>query len=268
MKRTCLFLYGFLVLVCGFFVGCQATPAAADANDLDGGLKLSDLRDTSADLRQADFLIKFRVFEYTIEPNSLDQLNPVYAQYSQKDLHYRDAEAFRANGLAAALIPHQDGSQFVRTLNKAGAVRGKQAILEIPPASTEILSSVSINQPQQISFASVQGKPVSDFLYPGYVGWTLMAESSVIRDTILLKATPAYWLTGAEDLRLRLGKQPIDFKLFEFAGFDVRLREGDILLIAPTHLSKDVSVNQALFKQFGKKEQARFFVLICESAGL
>jgi hypothetical protein len=267
MKSTCLFLSLCLTIACCGLSGCQPVPPPAP-DPLDN-LKITDLQDTTSDQKQADYLINFRVIQYLMDPNELAKLEPVYANNPQRQLHFQNDHAFEANGFAVAMKSRQDGTTIARALSDAGASRLGQTFLSIPPDSTEILSSISFYQPQSISFVASQDDLTNEYLYPGCLGWTIFAQNSAVRNTIILKLAPAYWQTGVEDLRSKLGKPPINYNLFDFAAFQTRLKEGDFLLLAPSRLMMETTtLNQALFMQPGKKIQAKCFVLILESAGL
>jgi len=267
MKSTCLFLSLCLTIAGCVLSGCQPVPPPA--SDPMDNLKITDLQDTTADRKQADYLINFRIIQYLMDPNDLSRLEPVYTKNAQRQLHFQNAGAFEANGLAVAMKSRQDSTEIARALSDAGASRLGQTFLSIPPDSTEILSSISFYQPQSISFFASPDVVTNESLYPGCLGWTIFAQNSAVRNTIILKLAPAYWQTGGEDFRTKLGKPPVNYNLFEFAAFQTRLKEGDFLLLAPSRLLMDnPTLNQALFMQPGRKIQAKCFVLVLESAGL
>jgi len=264
MKRTCLFLC--LFLCCWSLSGCENPSPEASVADVLGGLKLSDLRDTSADLERADFLINFRVFQYVLDPNDLSVLEPLYE--SSKHVVFQDRQAFDANGFAITVMSREDANQIARALNTAGAKRVSIGVVGVPPETTDILSSVPVYKAQPVSYYTSADNRVTETVYPGFLGWTLFAQDSARPNTILLKASPAYWRTGAEDLRIRFGKEPINFNLLEFASFQTRLNVGDFILLAPRRAADPATLSHALFTEFGKKTLARCMVLVCESAGL
>lgn len=264
MKHTCLFLC--LFLLCWCLSGCQ-TPASQPAQvDALGGLKITDIRDTSADLERADFLISFRVFQYVMDPNNLGMLEPLYSLSNR--VVYQDKEAFDANGFAVSVVSRQEGSRIARTLNSAGATRSGVGLVSVPPETTDILTSAPVYQARLLSFVNSAGSRISQPVSPGFLGWTLFAQDSALAGTIILKVSPAYWQTGAEDLRIRMGREPVNFNLMEFASFQTRLKIGDFVLLAPRRDAEKDSLNQALFTEPGRRPQVRCFVLVCESAGL
>lgn len=265
MKYACFLLCS--AVSCLLLIGCQAP--AAPAPGTPGGPKLSDVRDTSLQLKNADFLITFKVFPFTIDPNLLPLLDPLYQQPRAAEIYFRNAAAFEANGIAVLAGPRERLTAIARALNNAGASRIAQNIISVPPAQTDAFSSVPFYQPRSLYFLTDKSKLTSRLLYPGFVGWTLFAESSAVRDMILLRIAPAYWQTGAEDIRLRFGKEPINYEPFEFAAFHLRLKEGDFILLAPSRISDQTnSLNRALFLETGKRPLAKCFVIVCESAGL
>jgi hypothetical protein len=263
MKPICFFLCTLILLI--GLSGC-AVPAAPPAVNALGGLKITDIRDTSADLKRADFLISFRVFQYLIDPNNLGMLEPLYDATDR--VVYQDKDAFNANGLGVTVVSRQEGSRIARTLHEAGAVRSGIGVISVPPETTDILTSSPVYQVQQISFIDFTGTQVSQPVYPGFLGWTLFAEDTVESGRIVLKLSPAYWQTGTEDLRIKMGKEPINFELLEFASLQTHLNVGDFLLLAPRRAPEGGTLDHALFAGSGRRPQVKCFVLICESAGL
>lgn len=264
MKRACPFCLA-LIVAC-LLSACQTRPSATSVPE---GLKIGDLKDTTQDLEKADFLITFRVFQYQIDPNSVDRLVEVHDVLSRSPIHFKNEAAFYANGFAARSGTRDQASEVARALSDAGATRSGFALLSVPPSETNILSSISVNQPLTLSFASDADKTGTQLLYPGYLGWTLFAESSALRNTVIVKLAPAYWQQGGETIRILTGKEPIAFNLFEFAAFQTRMRQGDFLVLTPKKLSSDdTSLNRALFLHYGRRPRALCFVIFCESAGL
>lgn len=266
MKRTCLF-YLILVLIGCLLSACQTADTTVVAPP--PGLKITDLQDTTLTIEKADFLISFRVFQYQLDPNSISRLASVFDTVTAAEIRFHDEQAFRANGFAVGSGTRQDASGLARALADAGAARIGFTLLSIPPAETSILSSTSIYQPLSISFYKSAEDASAEYLYPGYLGWTLIAESSAVRDTAIIKIAPAYWQSGAEDIRILSGREPIAFQPFQFAAFQTRMREGDFLLLAPSRLVPDPqSLSQGLFLQAGRKPKVTCYVIFCESAGL
>jgi hypothetical protein len=253
-------------MLCWCLSGCETPPSQPPVVDALGGLKITDIRDTSADLKEADFLISFRVFQYVIDPNNLAMLEPLY-ELSDRVV-YDDTQAFADNGFAVTVVSRQEGSQIARTLNNAGTARTGVSFISVPPETTDILTGTPLYQPRQITFVNALDNLVEQTVYPGFMGWTLFAQNSALHGTIVLKLSPAYWQTGTEDLRIRLGTEPINFNLLDFASFQTRLKVGDFLLLAPRRVPENGTLSEALFVQSGKKTQAKCFVLVCEGAGL
>lgn len=265
MKRTCPF-YFIVVFACCVLSACQTPPAA---DPLPAGLKITDLKDTTQNLEKADFLITFKVFQYKMDPNSVEQLGPLRDIASRSKIHFRDEAAFNANGFDVGFGTRDQVTEVARALTRAGAVRMGFTSLGVAPSETNILSSIVVGQTSTLTFASDGGRTNNQMFHQGYLGWTLFAESSAVRDTVIVKLAPAYWQRGDETIRILTGKEPIAFELFEFASFQTRMREGDFLVLMPARISSDnASLNQTLFVHGGKKPKAQCYIIFCESAGL
>lgn len=252
-------------------LGCAVPPQRPPAPISVEGLKLSDLKDSASIRPNAEYLIELRILTYVLDAASADELKAVYDLLSQQDIRTANKEVFAANGLAIGTGPAQEASRIAQRLYEIGAVRISQSKLLIPPEETEILSSAF--QQQGLTFLYCPFKDsLSEIILPPntFVGWTMLVRPDPrLEKHIQLTFVPSYWQRGAEDLRLRMGRQPIDFNPLEAGRVLARLEEGGFLLLGPDgKMPEQNTLGKILFFLAGRKPQVQFFVILCDKAGL
>jgi len=255
----------------GLLWGCAVSPQSMPAPVPVEGLKLSDLKDSANFKPNAEYLIELRVLTYVLDSASADELKTVYDMLSQQAIRTANRDVFALNGLAIASGPSQEASRIAQRLYEIGAVRISQSKLLIPPEEIQILSSTFQQQGLTFLYCPFQGRINEIVLPPStFIGWTMLARPDPrLEKHVQLTFVPSYWQRGAEDLRLRMGKQPIDFKPLEAGRVLARLEEGGFLLLGPNgKMPEQNTLGKILFLLAGRKPQMQFFVILCDKAGL
>lgn len=270
MNRWLLFLY--IVPLLWAFTGCEVPPQSGsipENSPLDN-LKLSDLKDVTAEQVNVDSLMNFRVLTYLIDPGNVETLDNVYSHLSQTDVRVVNKEAFRSNGFMVGIAPVNERVAVPRELARIGAVRTAQANLMMPPDQTEAMSSVPLQVPEAFNYALSEDNSTTLTLGPGFLGWVMSAKPDPrYRRSALVKIFPAYWQPGIEDIRLRMGLDPIDYQPIPAGEVLMRVEERGVIVLGPVReMSDSKTLDRKLFFLPGRNPKIRFFVIICDSAGL
>ncbi len=252
--------------------GCQVPPPGPPAADKPGldGLKVSDLADPTQTQTPPDFLMSFRVLAYTLNPDSVDNLGDIYSRLSQTDVRMVSKGAFTANGFAVGTASFETAAAVAQELAKIGAVRTVQAKLMIPPDTIDPLSRLPLQGTETIHYADSKGRLMTMTPPgPGLLGWVMSARPDPrFRGLAQVKLFPAYWQPGFEDIRLRMGLKPVEYKPIVVGQVLMRVEEKGIIVLGPTREMADESaLNKLLFFLPGPKPKIRLFVIICDSVG-
>jgi hypothetical protein len=255
------------------FAGCQvADPnSVVQEESLSDGLKLSDLKDKSLTLPDAEFLIELRILTYVLNPDSADSLAAVFGVLSQNEIRCASQDAFAANRFAVGTSKPEENTPIAQKLYEMGAVRIGQTKFLIPPGQTEIISSTYLPNGASVPYSPSRGGTSEITVLPNsFIGWIMSVwPDPRLPKMIQINLTPAFWQRGAEDIRLRMGKPAIDFQPVEAGRVLARIEEGGFLLLGHVgQLPNQPALDKALFFLPGRRPKVQFFVIICDKAGL
>ena len=270
MKQNLLFVCMLSALWA--IAGCEVPPpntSASPKSPLDG-LKLSDLEDPTKNQVPDNFLMRFRVLTYTIDPGRVDQLSAIFNRLSRSDVRMVHRGAFEANGFAVGTASFEAGVAVAQELAKIGAVRTAQTALIMPPGKTEPLSRLHLQGMETIRYTASEGNAATMTPAPGLLGWVMSAKQDPrFRGLAQVKLFPAYWQPGIEDIRLRMGMEPIEYQPIVVGQVLTRVEEKGIILLGPAReMPDETTLDKMLFFLPAPKPKIRFFVIICDSAEL
>lgn len=262
-------LYFFSVFC---FCGCESTPAGSPSNQHSAsieGLTLADLKESRSQTLEPERLLTFRILTYEIGAEGLDQFRTVMDTLSQKQLRHLQKNAFVKNGFAVGTGLPSQGSSVAQRLFQIGAVRRAIKKLSIPPESTEIFAAVTVQPGVPVEYSTNAGVTQTFVPTMGLGGWTLNAKRDPrFRGMVQVSLAPAFWQRGGEDLRLRLGQEPLKYHFIEEGRFIVRLEERGFLVLGPDRMMPlENSLDKVMFFVPEKKAKLRFFVIICDDTG-
>ncbi len=248
-------------------IGCDISqpPARTEQPNIEG-IKLLDLQAESYSFHETT--LSFSVLVYVLDTTSLDAFEDVFQILSKQEIRFADSKAFDANCFAAGFGVHEKGGRIARKLSEIGAVRISQTRLTLPPGGREIIYGAPIDEPRAVLYSTATGGLGGVTVEKGRLGWVLSAgQDSAQRGIVEMTLGPASWDSGGAVLRLREGKEPYEFRLFDVGRFSVSLEAGQFCLLGPTHiLDQQDTLNRLLFEVPGHNK-IRIFVIICESTG-
>lgn len=251
--------------------GCQVPPpnTPAQKSPLDG-LELSDLEDSTKNQVPDAFLMRFRVLTYTLDPGKVDALSSIFRRLSQADVRMVNKGAFAANGFAVGTASFRTAAAVAQELAQIGAVRTSQTNLMIPPDNTDPLSELPLQGTETIQYAAFGGNPATMTPPgPGLLGWVMSAQPDPrFRGLAQVKLFPAFWQPGFEDVRFRMGLEPVEYQPFVAGQALMRVEEKGIIVLGPTRqMTDETTLDKLLFYLPGNRPRIRLFVIICDSVG-
>lgn len=264
-------LYLYLSLL-WFVSGCeipQEQPLGSQFDEM-ATLKITDLEDPSQGDSHSELLMEFRVLTYTLSHDKISDLIPLYEKLSKKDVRCINRTTFVENGFSVGVGTLSDGSNVARYLSKIGAVRTGQSQLTLPAEKTDVFSSAWINASEILHVSDSSGSDTVISRGPGLIGWTLAAKPDPrLRGMAQVKVSAAFWQKGFEDIRILMGKEPLQFEVFGAGQFLARIAEGGFILLGPGRNVPELNtLDKKLFYLSGKRPKIQLFVIICDSSGL
>lgn len=270
MRRLFISLAGIIIFgLCGCETPSNTASSKARPHPSIEGLTVTDLEDKSAQAIQTEHLLVFRILTYEIGAEGLNELQSVIEELSQREIRYREKKAFKQNGFACAAGMPEQGAKIAQLLAQIGAERRGASRLMLLAGHTEIFSTAPFQAGVPVIYWDGDGTSATITPAMGLGGWTLNAKPDPrFRGMVQVSAAPAFWLSGAEDLRLRLGQEPIEYQFIEEGRFLARIEERGFLVLVPNRrIPVENTLDRALFHIFGRKAKMRFFVIICDHAG-
>jgi hypothetical protein len=266
MKYYCLFLLSFIWV----FTGCEVpqTNSNLSSRGAPEDLKINQLGGESTPIN-VDFLMKFKVLTYTIDPASINDLKRVVESLSREEVRIVNKSAFSDNGFAVGTGSFKEGNRTVQKFFQIGAASTGQISIMFPPDSTEHFTGISLRGGEVIHYTkSADGLGV---LSPGrsFLGWALAAKQDTrFREMAQIKLFPATWKPGGESIRLAMGEEPVDYKPIKEGQVFARIEEGGFILLCPSRsVTEETTLDKVLFFLPGSKPKVRFYLIICESVG-
>jgi hypothetical protein len=267
MKQYCGLTLLFVIWV---ITGCEMPQSVnpISTSPSTAGLKVYDLKDNSK-MADEQSLMKFRVLTYTVVPDSIDKLKKVFDSLSCKNVRQANQKAFQANGFAIGTADNKQAIQIARKLSLMGATRAANAQLMFPPDSQEFLSQKFLQPTEVVHYAESLNSAATISQIQGFLGWVFSARPDKrYRGKALVKLFPAIWQPGIEDIRLVMGKEPIDYHPIAAGQVLARVEEGGIIVLGPTRSMPDeTTLDKKLFFLPGRKPKIQFFIIICDSVG-
>lgn len=252
-------------------IGCETPQSTSNDSEKDmiKDLTVQGLRDTSQEKADHENLMNFRILRYSIIPGAADELEKAFSLLSREDVRAQNSKAFSANGLNIGVGSAEQVGAVARTLTEIGAVRISSTRLIVPPVSQEIVSNTFFRTAEKLTYANSTSNDIKILLEPGFVGWVLSAKPDPrFRGMAQVDLFPAYWQPGIENIRLLMGKDPVEFQPFQEGHVLARLEERGFILLGPgRNIPEQATLDKLLYYIPGPRPKVHFFIIVCDSSG-
>jgi hypothetical protein len=226
-------------------------------------LTVEDLKPSTAYQFQPQ--IVFEIVTFELPAGRVKDIAPALSFFGQSEVRFRDKTYFSTNGLSLFRGSSKEGDKLTSQLRFLEAQRAMRTSLMTLDKADELFSTATFTVERYV-FSTDYGDQASGKTFlPGQIGWLVTPALTVRRDTVEVKMMPVYMSLGGGDIRLAAGQKEYD-PVFERGQFELLMREGDFVILAPTRLTTQTTLDKMLFGADGKKDAMRLYVVIFSGA--
>jgi hypothetical protein len=260
MRKIILWLCLFL----SFSVGCgKRSVRSAAVPPPQKKLTVQDLK--PGNTYQFQSQIVFEIVTFELPAGRVKDITPALASFGQSEVRFRDKTFFSTNGLSLFRGGSEEGDKLTSQLRFLEAKRTMRTNLMTMDKADEFFSTAAFSVERYVFSTDYGDQTSSKTFLPGQIGWLITPGLTVRRDAIEVKMMPVYMSLEGGNIRLATGQKEYD-PVFERGRFELMMREGDFVILAPTRLTAQTTLDKMLFDTDGKKDAMRLYVIIFSGA--
>jgi hypothetical protein len=222
-------------------------------------LTVQDLKPSNAYQFQSQ--IGFEIVTFELPAGRVKDIASALSSFGQLEVRFRDKTYFSTNGLSLFRGSSEDGAKLTSQLRFLEAQRGMRTNLMTMNKADELFPTGTFTVERYV-FSTDYGDQASGKAFlPGQIGWLITPGLTVRKDTVEVKMMPVYMSLEGGKIRLAMGQKEYD-PIFERGCFELMMREGDFVVLAPTRLTTQTTLDKMLFEADGKKDAMRLYVII------
>jgi hypothetical protein len=249
-----------LCLCLCFCVGCGKTSTrSAVAPPQKKKLTVQDLK--PVDTYQLQPRIFFEIVTFELSAGKVKDIVPALASLGQVGVRFRDKTYFTTNGLSLFRGGSEDGGKLTTKLQFLNARRTMRSNLMTLDKADELFSTATFSTERYIFSTKYGDQTTGREFLAGRVGWLVSPKLMVRRDAIEVAMMPAYMSLSGGNIRLAAGQKEYD-PAFEGGRFELIMCEGDFVVLAPTRVSAQTTLDKMLFEVDGGKDTLRLYVVV------
>ena len=253
-----------MCLFLSFCVGC-GKQSAQTSPPQGQKLTLRDLRPTNAYQFQPQ--IVFEIVTFELPTARVKEIKPALAPFIPTDVQFGNEELFSKNGLCLFRGKGENGDKLTSQLRFLEAKRTMRTSLITMDKTGELFSTGTFFVERYVFVTSYGDQTTGQAFLPGQIGWMITAAMTLRRDVVQVKMAPVYAPLEGSSIRLASGRKEYGEMPFEQGRFELTIREGDFLVLAPGRVPTETTLDRMLFGSDGKKDKMRLYVIIFVGAG-
>ena len=253
-----------MCLLLSFCVGCgKRSVRRAAVLPPQKRLTVQDLKPSNT--YQFQPRIIFEIVTFELPAGRVKDIAPALASFGQSEVRFRDKTYFSTNGLSLFRGSSEAGDKLTSQLRFLEAERTMRTNLITMDKADELFSTATFSGERYVFSTEYGDQTSSKMFLPGQIGWLITPTLTVRRDVIGAAMMPVYMSLGGGNIRLAAGQKEYD-PVFERGRFELMMREGDFVVLAPTRLTTQTTLDKMLFEADGKKDTMRLYVVIFSGA--
>jgi hypothetical protein len=246
-----------LVLI--FFAGC-GKDTGQPAQPQSQKLTLKDLR--PVEVQSSEQQIFFDIVTFELSADKVKNIAPVMARFDSPQVRFYNKELFGKNGLSAYYGRGDDGDKLTSQLRLLDARHVVRTNLITMDKADELISTTILSVERYV-FSTLYGdRRIGQAFGPGKIGWVMTPSLTVRRDAVDVKIVPAYVTEDGANIRMAVGKNELGQKPFGQGRLELMMQEGDFLVLAPSRVSGETTLDKMLFGPDGAKNKMRMYVIL------
>jgi len=214
---------------------------------------------------QAVKMINLDVVTFEFPAEKLDSLHDIRSMLNAKAPRFGAPNAFRANSFWAGAAPPRILQTTFERLTAVGGSKTDTTSLLIPDGGSETVNIARITRKTDISFVSRKALPDKVNVGPGYLALQVSAARPPGSDFICTVRVMPIFSPEIRGLNPRLAERLwTNRERFSSAGFTLKMRTGDFVLLMPLRPCDDPSTLCGLFFGAGpNKRTFKAYLLAC-----
>jgi hypothetical protein len=205
--------------------------------------------------------IVFEIITFELPAGRVKDIAPALASFGQSEVRFRDKTFFSTNGLSFFRGSSGEGDKLTSQLRFLEAQRAMRTNLMTMDKADELFSTATFSVERYVFSTDYGDQSSGKTFLPGQIGWLITPGLTVRRDVVEVKMMPVYMSLEGGNIRLATGQKEYD-PIFERGRFELMMREGDFVILAPTRLTTQTTLDKMLFEAEGKKDTMRLYVVI------
>jgi len=205
------------------------------------------------------------IFELPAE--NIKSLDGLWQILNTDSVRYTDPDGFAANGLRVAVGEYFVLDKVKDMLKSVNAKKLFTTALLIPNGQSEMINIARLNHKTVISYVYRQGIIKSAEAGPGIMGLQVIARQIPGAETPANIQVVPVILASTEGLSPELAARvkATDIRFFS-AGFNVMMKPGDFVVVAPVEYKPDdITAANRFFSRTEPKPAVRMMILVCTS---
>jgi hypothetical protein len=251
-------------LLLPFFSGCGENAVLTPAPQYQK-LTLQDLKPAGAPQFQPQIIFDIVTFE--IAEDGVKDIAPILAQFNPQGVRIGNKELFTQNGLGVYYGKGGDSDKLVSQLRILNARRAMRTSLMTMDKTDELFTTATFPVERYVFSTFYGNRKVGQAFRPGRIGFVITSSLTLRRDSIDVKVVPAYVPEDGANIRMTVGKDELGQKPFGQGRFEVQMREGDFLVLAPNRVPTETTLDKMLFGPQGAKNKMRLYVILFVRVG-
>ncbi len=235
------FILTFAILA---IIGCAESAIKTPARRR--SIKIGDIKPSLTTKMPAE--ITFQVMTFEIPSENVSILEEIFGTLRQESLHFKDPQAFAANGFSAGFGQSSDWSPLGKKLRLAKARKVETRSLIIFDDEGDDVLVGTIEERNKYFYTHSDGSVVPQSLGSGYIVFRIKASPvPASRGFAYLSVQPLFSL-GLDDTIPRLaGRKRSGETIFDTVAFDLKIGAGDFVLLSSTEPDQGLAMISELF---------------------
>jgi hypothetical protein len=243
----------FIFAGCGKDMGQPAQPQYPK-------LTLKDLQ--PVDAQSSGQQIYFDIVTFELSADKVKSIAGVMARFDSHNVRIYDKELFGKNGLSVYYGRSDDGDKLTSQLRLLEARHVVRTNLITMDKADELIST-TIFPVERYIFSTLYGdRKIGQAFGPGKIGWVITPSLTVRRDAVDVKVVPAYVSEEGASIRMAVGKNELGQKPFGQGRLELTMQEGDFLVLAPSRVPEETTLDKMLFGPEGANNRMRIYVIL------
>ena len=226
------------------------------------GLKLSDIKPTYQ--KESPKNLEFRIFVFELPKTEYGKVKDVFGELPETPLYFNDRRGFDASGLVVGYGRNEIWDKIAEKLRKSSARKTEtKAMVVFDDKGDDVVIS-NLDTEKTVFYSRAGGAVTGVTIGPGKLAWRIKAKPiSTIRRTAQVEIVAIFKQNVDPLIRRMVGVREDDETVFDSAGFNLKMSNGDFVLLGP----KDGQQNKLSMAELFFTKRGKFILPTVDTGG-